>query len=80
AAYIDKSNFGQLSNYFIVIVLIVRIRAALAWLREIVSYKAATIVKKKIREDILAHVNQLGTIQINKTSNANIITSAIEQV
>ncbi|ACD31191.1 heme ABC transporter permease/ATP-binding protein CydD [Francisella tularensis] len=80
AAYIDKSNFGQLSNYFIVIVLIVIIRAALAWLREIVSYKAATIVKKQIREDILAHVNQLGPIQLNKTSNANIITSAMEQV
>ncbi|WP_275444437.1 ABC transporter transmembrane domain-containing protein, partial [Providencia rettgeri] len=56
------------------------IRAALAWLREIVSYKAATIVKKQIREDILAHVNQLGPIQLNKTSNANIITSAMEQV
>ena len=79
-AYLQNSTQSQLSIYFVLIILIVLIRASLSWIREIVSYKAATIVKKQIREDILAHVNQLGPIELNKTSNANIITSAMEQV
>ncbi|APC91920.1 MULTISPECIES: heme ABC transporter permease/ATP-binding protein CydD [Francisella] len=79
-AYLQNSTLSQLSIYFVLIILIVLIRASLSWIREIVSYKAATIVKKQIREDILAHVNQLGPIELNKTSNANIITSAMEQV
>ncbi|ORM39172.1 thiol reductant ABC exporter subunit CydD [Francisella endosymbiont of Ornithodoros moubata] len=79
-AYLQNSTQSQLSIYFVLISLIVLIRASLSWIREIVSYKAATIVKKQIREDILTHVNQLGPIELNKTSNANIITSAMEQV
>ncbi|MFV9984323.1 MAG: cysteine/glutathione ABC transporter permease/ATP-binding protein CydD [Francisella endosymbiont of Hyalomma asiaticum] len=79
-AYLQNSTQSQLSIYFVLIIIIVLIRASLSWIREIVSYKAATIVKKQIREDILAHVNQLGPIELNKNSNANIITSAMEQV
>lgn len=79
-AYLQNSTLGQLSTYFVLIIVIVLVRAGLSWIREIVSYKAATMVKKQIREDILAHVNSLGPIELNKTSNANIITSAMEQV
>jgi ATP-binding cassette subfamily C protein CydD len=79
-AYLQKASLGQLSSYFIMIVLIVFIRAGLSWLREIVSYKAAVIVKKQVREDIIEHINKLGPIQLSKTSNANIISSAMEQV
>ncbi|ASG67907.1 thiol reductant ABC exporter subunit CydD [Francisella halioticida] len=79
-AYLQKSSLVELSSYFIGIVLIVIVRAGLSWLREIVSYKAAIIVKKQIREDIIVHINKLGPIQLNKTSNANVISSAMEQV
>jgi ATP-binding cassette subfamily C protein CydD len=79
-AYINNSSFKQLCGYFILIILIVIIRAGLSWAREIVSYKAATLVKKQLREDILVHINKLGPVQLNKTSNANIISSAMEQV
>lgn len=79
-AYLQKSTLTQLSTYFIMIIVIVVIRAGLSWLREIVSYKAATIVKKQIREDILIHINNLGPVQLNKTSQANLISSAMEQV
>ncbi|ALB01714.1 cysteine ABC transporter ATP-binding protein [Francisella persica ATCC VR-331] len=79
-AYLQNSTQTQFIIYFVLIILIVLMRASLSWIREIVSYKAAIIVKKQIREDILAHVNQLGPIELNKTSNANIITSVMEQV
>lgn len=79
-AYLQDSTLAQLSSYFIMIIVIVAIRAGLSWLREIVSYKAATIVKKQIREDILIHINNLGPVQLNKTSQANLISSAMEQV
>ncbi|MED7818668.1 MULTISPECIES: heme ABC transporter permease/ATP-binding protein CydD [unclassified Francisella] len=79
-AYIQKLTLRQLSGYFTAIVIIVIIRAGLSWTREIVSYKAAVIVKKQIREDIIVHINKLGPIQLSKTSNANIISSAMEQV
>lgn len=79
-AYIKSSTLAELSSYFILILLIVLLRAGLSWLREIVSYKAAIIVKKQLREDIITHINKLGPIQANQTANANLITSATEQV
>ncbi|AJC49194.1 cysteine/glutathione ABC transporter permease/ATP-binding protein CydD [Allofrancisella guangzhouensis] len=79
-AYLQKQSFDQLKIYFFVIVIIVVFRASLSWLREIVSYKAAIIVKKQLREDIIAHINKLGPIGVSQTSNANIISSAMEQV
>ncbi|QIV96311.1 ATP-binding cassette subfamily C protein CydD [Allofrancisella inopinata] len=79
-AYLQKQSFDQLKIYFFAIVMIVIFRASLSWLREIISYKAAIIVKKQLREDIIAHINKLGPIGISQTSNANIISSAMEQV
>ncbi|AIT10335.1 cysteine ABC transporter ATP-binding protein [Candidatus Francisella endociliophora] len=79
-AYLQNSTLAQLSTYFIMIIVIVVIRAGLSWLREIISYKTATIVKKQIREDILTHINNLGPVQLNKTSQANLISSTMEQV
>ncbi|KEI34666.1 transport ATP-binding protein CydD [Francisella sp. W12-1067] len=79
-AYLQKQSFDQLKMYFFAIIIIVIFRASLSWLREIVSYKAAVIVKKQLREDIMTHINKLGPIGISQTSNANIISSAMEQV
>ena len=79
-AYIKSSSLVALYGYFIMILLIVLLRAGLSWLREIVSYKAAIIVKKQLREDIIAHINKLGPIKANQTASANLITSATEQV
>ena len=79
-AYIQKHTLSQLTIFFVVIILIVIIRAGLSWLREIVAYKTAIIVKKQIREDIISHINALGPIRLGKTSNANLISSAMEQV
>lgn len=79
-AYIKNSTLAELYSYFAIILLIIFVRTGLSWLREIVSYKAAIIVKKQLREDIIIHINKLGPIKINQTSNANLITSATEQV
>ena len=79
-AYIKSSSLAELYGYFAMILLIVFLRAGISWLREIVSYKAAIIVKKQLREDIIAHINKLGPIKANQTSTANLITSATEQV
>jgi len=79
-AYIKSSSLAELYSYFAMILLIVLLRAGLSWLREIVSYKAAIIVKKQLREDIITHINKLGPIKANQTSTANLITSATEQV
>ena len=79
-AYILKLALSELTNYFLFILLIVILRAGLGWLREIVSYKAAVIVKKQLREDILSHIDKLGPVKSGQTSNANLITSTMEQV
>ena len=79
-AYILKLALSELTNYFLFILLIVILRAGLSWLREIVGYKAAVIVKKQLREDILIHIDKLGPVKSSQTSNANLITSAMEQV
>ena len=79
-AYILKLALSELTNYFLFILLIVILRAGLSWLREIVGYKAAVIVKKQLREDIIIHIDKLGPVKSSQTSNANLITSAMEQV
>lgn len=44
-AYILKFNLTELINSFVIILTIVVIRAGLSWLKEVVSYKSAVIVK-----------------------------------
>ena len=78
--YLKGYALKQLSISFISIIVIVLIRALLSWLREIVSYQSAVIVKKQLREDILNHVDKLGPVRLSQVSNANIISSAMEQV
>lgn len=79
-AYILKLSLTDLTSYFLMILTIVIVRAGLSWIREIISYKAAVIVKKQLREDIITHIDKLGPVKASQTSNANLITSAMEQV
>ncbi|QLE79521.1 cysteine/glutathione ABC transporter permease/ATP-binding protein CydD [Francisella sp. Scap27] len=79
-AYILKFNLTELINSFVIILTIVVIRAGLSWLKEVVSYKSAVIVKKQLREDIVTHIDKLGPVKSSQTANANLITSAMEQV
>ena len=79
-AYIQKQTVSELSIYFIELIIIVFIRAIFSWLKEIVSYKAATSVKKKLREDIISHINKLGPIKSSQVNSASLISSSTEQV
>jgi len=79
-AYIQKYTLTELSAFFISIIVIVFLRAILSWLREIVSYKTATIVKKKLREDIINHINKLGPIKLSQVNSASLISATTEQV
>ncbi|MFC4892122.1 cysteine/glutathione ABC transporter permease/ATP-binding protein CydD [Pseudofrancisella aestuarii] len=79
-AYIKQHTLNQLINYFIGIIIIVILRAILSWAKEIVSYKAASIVKKQLREDLIEHINKLGPIKISKMSSAELTSTVMEQV
>jgi ATP-binding cassette subfamily C protein CydD len=79
-AYILRFDLTKLTYSFVIIFVIVIIRAGLSWLKEVVSYKSAVIVKKQLREDIVTHIDKLGPVKSSQTANANLITSAMEQV
>lgn len=79
-SYIKQHTLNQFINYFIGIIIIVILRAVLSWTKEIVSYKAASIVKKQLREDLLEHINKLGPIKISKMSSAELTSTVMEQV
>ncbi|APC97254.1 heme ABC transporter permease/ATP-binding protein CydD [Francisella frigiditurris] len=79
-AYIKQYTLNQLINYFIGIIIIVILRAILSWAKEVVSYKAASIVKKQLREDLIEHINKLGPIKISKMSSAELTSTVMEQV
>ena len=79
-AYLAKQTAQELSYYFIGIITIVIFRAFLSWLKEVVSYKTAIIVKEQLRMDILKHITNLGPIKAGTISSANLISSAMEQV
>ena len=79
-AYIEAQTPAQLASCFVGIIAIVVIRTVLSWVKEIVSYKAATMVKKQLREDIIEHVRKLGPVKSAQVSSADLISSAMEQV
>lgn len=79
-AYIDKASNMQLISYFIGIGVIVLLRAGLSWLKDVVSFKTAAIVKKQLREDIMQHISRLGPVKASQVSSGDLISSAMEQV
>lgn len=80
SAFIEKMSQNQLISYFIAIIVIVIVRALLAWLREIVSFQASAIVKQQLREDVIDHINQLGPVKSSQIDSGHLITAAMEQV
>ncbi|WP_119344409.1 thiol reductant ABC exporter subunit CydD [Facilibium subflavum] len=80
AAFIEKMGQHALIYYFVGIGVIVIVRACLAWLKEVVGFKTAGIVKKQLREDIIVHLNKLGPVKIGGLSHGEIISAAMEQV
>lgn len=79
-AYIDQASNMQLISYFIGIGIIVLLRAGLSWLKDVVSFKTAAIVKKQLREDIMQHISRLGPVKASQVSSGDLISSAMEQV
>ncbi|GGF98279.1 MULTISPECIES: thiol reductant ABC exporter subunit CydD [Cysteiniphilum] len=80
AAYIEKLSNIELISYFVAIIAIVFMRAGLSWLKEVVSFKAAAKVKEQLRDDVIAHINQLGPVKSGELSSGDLISAAMEQV
>ncbi|MDA0912068.1 MAG: thiol reductant ABC exporter subunit CydD [Proteobacteria bacterium] len=80
AAYIEKLSNIELISYFVAIIAIVFMRAGLSWLKEVVSFRAAAKVKEQLRQDVIAHINQLGPVKSGELSSGDLISAAMEQV
>lgn len=80
AAYIQHRQRTALTNYFVAIVLMVCMRAGLAYLKERVSFQASATIRESLRVKLLTHINQLGPIAAGQLSTAVLASSVMEQV
>jgi len=77
--YILQAPLETIYLYFLGMIGIIIVRAALAWLRERVSFQASARVRFDVRERIYEHVRQLGPIYASKMNTGEIISAAVEQ-
>ncbi|MFZ9034595.1 MAG: thiol reductant ABC exporter subunit CydD [Francisellaceae bacterium] len=80
AAYIEKLSRGALIGYFMAILMLVFVRAILAYVKERVAFQAAAMIKRQLRMDIIHHINRLGAVKSSSKSSGELISAAMEQV
>ena len=80
AAYIKSQSLNTLISYFVVIGVIVLARAGLALAKEVVSFQTSAKVKNNLRQNLLAHINELGPVSAGKLPTGQLVSSVMEQV
>lgn len=80
AAYVKSQSVNTLINYFVGIGIIVLVRAGLSWAKEVVSFQTSAKVRSSLRQNILAHINQLGPVSAGKLPTGQLASSVMEQV
>ncbi|MDA7742138.1 thiol reductant ABC exporter subunit CydD [Francisellaceae bacterium] len=79
-AYMHGMNTADLIYNFVGIGGIFIVRAGLAWLKEVVGFQTSAIVRKKLRRDLLSHINQMGPVTAGKLPTGQLVSTVVEQV
>ncbi|WP_159564616.1 heme ABC transporter permease/ATP-binding protein CydD [Budvicia diplopodorum] len=80
ALIIDNVAKVTLSNYFILMIVTIALRAALAWLRERVGFMYGAAIRQRIRKQVLDKLEQLGPSWIQGKPAGSWATMILEQI
>ena len=68
-AFMEKRPIDQLGTLFIALLVIIILRAALGWAREVSGFYAGSKIRQEIRLQLLAHIVSLGPSYTGNQSN-----------
>lgn len=71
---------GRLIPLFCFLLVIVVIRAALGWFRETAAFNAGAAVRGQVRQDLMAHIVDIGPVGISHRPTGELVSSALDQV
>ncbi|HLB56726.1 MAG TPA: ABC transporter transmembrane domain-containing protein [Coxiellaceae bacterium] len=78
--YIHNATRHALFSLLLILVIIILLRSALTWIREIVSFNTARRVKETVRKNILEKISALTPLELMQYKTGELTSILIEQV
>jgi len=76
----QKRPLAEMGPFFGILLVVVGLRAALGWAREITGFYAGAGIRQKIRLELLAHIASLGPAYTSSRSTGALTSVAMEHV
>jgi ATP-binding cassette, subfamily C, bacterial CydCD len=71
---------GRAKPLFIALIVVVALKAVIAWGREIAGFQAGAAVRGQVRRDLSAHLVAVGPAGLNPLPAGRLVSNALEQV
>ncbi|MFO7577709.1 MAG: thiol reductant ABC exporter subunit CydD [Pelovirga sp.] len=80
AAFIDDIRRAELHFPFLLLAAVIVLRALLAWGREVCGQQASTLVRRRVREQLLERLGSLGPVRVKDRQTAALVSTLLERV
>ena len=79
-AFMEKRSIDQLWPFFAALAVVIILRAALGWAREVSGFYAGSGIRQEVRLELLAHIISLGPSYTSTQSTGALTSTVMEQV
>ncbi len=79
-AFMEKKSIDQLWPLFAALMVVIILRAALGWAREVCGFYAGSGIRQEIRLELLEHIVSLGPSYTSNQSTGALTSTVMEQV
>lgn len=80
SSFLKGLGLVALKPLFLFLLLIIILRAILFWLGEVLAHQGATLVKEKLRQELLEHLFVLGPVYGRKQDTGQLVNTLIEGI
>jgi ATP-binding cassette, subfamily C, bacterial CydCD len=78
--FMEGSEGRPMTSQFIALIIVVAIKAFIAWGRELAGFQAGAAVRGRIRRDLTVHFLAVGPVGLTSLPTGRLVSSALEQV
>ncbi|UCZ56581.1 thiol reductant ABC exporter subunit CydD [Desulfurispirillum indicum] len=79
-AFMEGISRAALLPFFGFLVLVIALRALIAWGRELLGQRASTQVRRVVRQQLLEHIGRLGPVYASEQRAASLSSALLERV
>lgn len=79
-AFIDGLSPTVLNPHFLILCLLIVLRAGLAWVREVSGFQAGAGIRQEVRLALIHHIGALGPVHADRPHSGALSTTIVEQV